>query len=340
MNPFSTPGVEIQAAIDILERARELDDREARLEHARGAIPALGDSRFARKLAQAVERYVEADELDRAIGLLRKLGDSEGGDGRPPANRSPRRVLVRVGLGLAIPLVGLGILLAASMTGGDKAEALVSLEQCRESQRALGTPVAIRRLALPPGMDNNGSPELARRTLAVEGSLGPGRYRYLAEKAGGAWAIRHGALELDGRYLMVVPCGGSVSESDAEGRLSRGYSGAGSARDVEGPAPVQAGDSCTVEVQPDPNFPGTVTFNCRVVVTCGGQAVYGATPDTGYVFCSARDGAPATAVDATGSGGGSGGDPMLRLNLPDGEVHLSDDPGWSFTIDLDRPLGS
>jgi hypothetical protein len=340
MNPFGTPKAEIREAIAILERARDLQDPQARQEHARQAIPALGDSRFARKLAQVVERFVEDDELDRAIELLQKLLKGDGGGGRAASGRSPRQVLVRVGAGLVIPLVIVGIFFAVSMSGGDKAEALLSLEGCRESQRALGTPIGVRQLAMPPGVDSNNNSELARRALPVKGSGGSGRYRYLAEKTGGAWTIRHGALEMDDRYLMVVPCGGSVSESDAEGRLNTGYSGTGSVRNVEGPAPVRDGEACTVEVHPDPNFPGTVTFNCRVVVTCGGRAVYGASPDTGYVFCSARDGAPAMAVDSTGTAGERGGDPMLRLNLPGGEILLSDDPGWSFTIDLERSHGS
>lgn len=339
MNPFSTPKAEIREAIAILEQARELQDPQARKEQARQAIPALGTSGFARKLAQAVERLVEDDELDRAIELLQKMLKGDGGSGRAASKRSPKQVLMRLGVGLAIPLVVLGIFFASSMTGGDKAEALVSLEHCRESQRALGTPITTRTLAMP-GLDNNDNTELAKRSLPVQGSGGEGRYRYLAEKAGGEWTIRHGVLETDDRYLMVVPCGGSVTQSDAEGRLRTGYSGAGSARNVEGAAPVQDGDPCTVEVHPDPNFPGTVTFNCRVVVTCGGKALYGATPDVGYVFCSARDGAPAMAVDETGTGGGRGGDPMLRLNLPGRQVQLSDDAGWSFTVDLERAHGS
>jgi hypothetical protein len=336
MNPFSTPTAEIQEAIAILEQARDLPDPEARQEHARQAIPALGNSGVARKLAQVVEQCIEDDELDRAIELLQKMLKGGGGSGRKASKRSPRQVVLRAGVGLAIPLVLGGLFLAVSMFGGDKAEALRSLEQCRESQRALGTPIVARKLAVPPGLDYNDNAELAKRALPVKGSGGAGRYHYLAEETGGAWTIRHGALQMDDQYLMVVPCGGSVSEADAEGLLSTGYSGTGSARDVKGPSPVQAGDACTVAVHPDPDFSsGSVTFNCRVAVTCGGRAVYGATADTGYVFCSARNGVPAMAVDTTGSLAGRGGDPMLRMNLPGREVHLSDDTGWSFTIDLD-----
>ncbi len=335
MNPFSTPKAEIRQAIAILEQARVLPTPDERRDHARLAIPALGDSQFARKLAQALEQRIEDDELDRAIALLQNLLDGDGGKGRKNSGQPPRRVLVRVAAGLLVPLVGLGLFLGMSMTGGDKAEALVSLEHCRESQRALGTPIATRSLAMP-GVDNNNNAELAKRSLPVKGSGGTGRYHYLAEKAGGAWTIRHGVLETDDRYLMIVPCGGSATESDAEGRLSRGYSGAGIVGSVEGSAPVQTGDPCTVEVHPDPNFPGTVTFNCRVAVTCGGTALYGATPDVGYVFCSARDGAPAMAVDGTGSAGERGGDPMIRMDLPGRQVQISEDTGWSITVELER----
>lgn len=335
MNPFSTPTAEIQQAIAILEQARDLPDLEARQVHARQAIPALGDSGVARKLAQVVEQRIQDDELDRAIELLQKMLKGDGGSGRKAPKRSPRQVMLRAGVGLVIPLGVAGLFFVVSMVGGDKAEALRSLEQCRESQRALGTPIVARKLAFPPGLDHNDNSELAKRALPVKGSGGAGRYHYLAEEAGGAWVIRHGALHVEDQYFMVVPCGGSVSESDAEGILSTGYSGTGSARDVKGTAPVQAGDACTVAIHPDPDFPGTVTFNCRVVVTCGGRALYGATPDTGYVFCSARNGVPAMAVDSTGTAAGPGADPMLRLNLPGREVQLSDDTGWSFTIDME-----
>jgi hypothetical protein len=331
MNPFSTPTAEIQEAIDILQQARALSDPRERQEHAEQAIPALGQTRFGRKLAQVVGGLVEDDDLDRAIELLQKV--TRGSEKTP--NRSPRQVLLRVGLGLAIPLVAVSVFFAGSVAGGDRAEALRSLEQCRESQRALGTPIETRWSTFPPGgLDHNDNSELARRALPVKGSGGTGRYHYLAEKLGGAWTIRHGALEVGGQHLMVVPCGGAVSESDAEGRLRTGFRGTGSVRDVEGMAPVQSGEACTVEVHPDPDFPDSVTFNCRVVVTCGGQAIYGASSDTGYVFCSARDGIPAMAVDSTGSSAGRGADPMLRLNLPSNEVRVSDDTGWSFTIDL------
>ena len=335
MNPFGTPKVEIRRAITILEQARVLPTPQERQEHARLAIPALGNSRFAGKLAQVVERRIEDDDLDRAIELLQNLLDGDAGQGGKSSGKPPQRVLLRVAAGLLVPLLGLGAFFAVSATGGDKAEALVSLEQCRESQRALGTPIGVRKLALP-GVDNNSNAELAKRSLPVQGSEGAGRYTYLAEKARGEWTIRHGVLETDDRYLMIVPCGGSVTESDAEGRLSQGYSGAGHVSSVEGSAPVQGGDACTVEVHPDPNFPGTVTFNCRVAVTCGGVALYGVTPDVGYVFCSARDGAPAMAVDGTGSAGERGGDPMIRMDLPGGQVKISEDTGWSVTVELDR----
>ena len=334
MNPFGTPTAEIEEAIAILQQARALSDPRARQEHARQAIPALGQTRFGRKLAQVVEPLVEDDELDRAIELLQKV--LRGSEKTP--NRSPRQVLLRAGLGLAIPLVAASVFFAVALAGGDRAEALRSLGQCRESQRVLGTPIETHWLAIPPGgMDFNDNSELARRSLPVKGDGGTGRYHYLAEKTGGAWIIRHGALEVGDQHLMVVPCGGAVSESDAEGRLRTGYRGTGRVRDVEGSAPVQSGATCTVEVHPDPDFPDSVTFNCRVVVTCGGQALYGASSDTGYVFCSARDGIPATAMDTTGSSAGRGADPMLRLNLPSNEVRVSDDNGWSFTIDLQGP---
>lgn len=333
-------------AVDLLEQARDQSDDQVRRRLEQEALAVLGEHRLTRKVAPRIGQLLADDDPAKALEMLRKLregfepgatqpGATPPGATQPRAKQQKARVLKRGCLGLVIPFGVAAVFVGSSLVGDDRPEALRSLEACQESRQALGTPVEVRWLGFPPGggPDANDQGELARRAMPVQGSAGAGRYTYLAEKTAGAWAVRHGALEVDGQHLMVVPCGGTVSESDAGGLLGGGFHGAGRVRDAEGSAPVQPGTPCTVEVHKDPDFPNGVTYNCRVVVTCGGTVLYGR-GSSGYVFCSVRDGTPATAVDADGSRSGQGTDPMLFMDLPGNEVQVADDAGWSITIEL------
>lgn len=318
-------------AIDLLEQARDVTDEPLRQRLVREALEVLEEHRLTRKVTPSIGGLADQGDLDSAIELLRNLKkDPPKKKGRPKA-----KVFRKGCLGLVVPLGIVGVFMGLSLAGNDRSEAMRTLEQCPESLQALGSPVEVRWLAFPPGggADTNANDTLARRAVPVAGSDATGRYTYLAEKTTGTWAVQHGALEVDGQHRMVVPCGGLVSESDARGRLQRGYEGTGRVRESVGSAPVQPDAQCTVVVHRDPDFPD-VTYNCRVVVTCGGTVLYG-TGSTGYIFCSVIDGAPATGLDASGSNSGQGEDPMLRLDLPAGEVQVSDDTGWSITIDVE-----
>ncbi len=330
-------------AIDLLEQARDQADDQVRQRLVREAIGVMEEHRHTRKLTPSIGGFAADGELDRAIELLRKL--EEGPEKRPgkpaekPKGKPKRAILVKGCLGLVIPFAMAMLFFAMSLSGNDRSPALRALEECRESQQALGSPIEVRWLALPPGggPDTHDASDTARRVVPVQGSVASGRYTYLAENTHGAWVVRHGAVEVDGQHLAVMPCDGPISESDAEGLLRQGFHGEGRVRETSGSAPVQTGAQCTVEVHRDTRFPD-VTYNCRVVVTCDGRILYGADESTGYVFCSARDGAPSRAVDGAGSNSGQGTDPMLQLALPDGEVRVSEDTGWSVVVEV--PTGS
>lgn len=332
ITPWGTMGLlglsksDIRACLDVLETARTFSDANMRRDHAQRVVPMLERMRCNKALITQIGTLIDQDQMDRAVQLL----------GAHQQRKSPLRMGC---LGVIIPLLaGLVFFFVGPILSGDRPVAMQVLNDCRAAQRALGTPIEVNRLGIPLGDGAiNSRSGMARRSLPVTGSDGWGRYHYFAEKPGDQWVIQHGMLEMEGQHLLVVPCVGLVSQSDAEGRLQSGFQDSGPIRDVKGSPPVQRDATCSVTVHRDPDYPDGVPYNCRVVVTCDGKTLYGASEDTGYVFCHVRDGAPTTAVDAIGSNSapeGDSADPMLRMDLPAHEVQVSDDDGWSFTIDL------
>lgn len=79
----------------------------------------------------------------------------------------------------------------------------------------------------------------------------------------------------------------------------------GTVVETSGPALLEIGETCTVSRIPV----DAGQFDCRVVVGCGGQVLYGADPRTGYVRCDGQEVIEdhnMTAFD---------GDPAMRLDL-------------------------
>ncbi|MFK7988599.1 MAG: hypothetical protein AB8I08_21445 [Sandaracinaceae bacterium] len=79
----------------------------------------------------------------------------------------------------------------------------------------------------------------------------------------------------------------------------------GTVVETSGPALLEVGETCTISRIPV----DAGQFDCRVVVGCGGQVLYGADPRTGYVRCDGQEiieDANMTAFD---------GDPAMRLDL-------------------------
>ncbi len=321
MGLFGISKSDIRVCLDVLNTARTFSDSQMRIDHAKRVVPMLQRLKANQALVQQVGTLIDEDQLDRAKLLLE-------------ASWKPKTPFRAGCLGFIIPAVAAGaFFVIGPRLNADYPLAMQALNDCRAAQRALGTPIELNPLAIPTGDSGiNENDDMARRALPVQGPAGKGRYHYFAEAWGGSWHIETGHLVVEGQHLMVVPCEGPVPPGDAEGRLQRGFQGGGTVRDLQGTPPVDPDASCSVTVHVDPDYPNGVPYNCRVVVACDNKLFYGASGDTGYVYCHVRDGSPTTALDATGSSASV--DPKIRMDLPSHEVQVSDDTGWSFTIDL------
>lgn len=79
----------------------------------------------------------------------------------------------------------------------------------------------------------------------------------------------------------------------------------GTVVETSGPALLDIGETCTISRIPV----DAGQFDCRVVVGCGGQILYGADPRTGYVRCDGQEVIEDTNMTAFD------GDPAMRLDL-------------------------
>lgn len=86
---------------------------------------------------------------------------------------------------------------------------------------------------------------------------------------------------------------------------------------VSGGGLFDAGTPCTVRMEPAAAHP----LDCRVEVSCDGRAIYGVTPETGYVRCSGRRAVRDGALSARD------GDPRLELDLDSGRVLVEEQLG-------------
>ncbi len=94
----------------------------------------------------------------------------------------------------------------------------------------------------------------------------------------------------------------------------------GTVVETTGPHVVAAGESCVIE-RHAVSLGGP--FDCRVVVRCGEQTLYGADPRTGFLSCGGRElveDRNTTRFD---------GDPAFRLDLPRGEVTVEERVGMA-----------
>jgi hypothetical protein len=90
-----------------------------------------------------------------------------------------------------------------------------------------------------------------------------------------------------------------------------------------GATSVARGDPCTVAVTPE-----STNFNCRIVVRCADQVLYGS-DNAGYNRCAVKDGQPMGAKDRSDTDG----DPICSLDLTAGSVILSSNqPPATFAI--------
>ncbi len=317
-------GQEIQACIDILQEAKTFGDVALRAEHARRALPQIERLKQGRMLAAAVAKDIDGDDLDHAIELLKMV-------------RGARRHVVARRVVLLLVPFSVVLAVIVMQFGGARKEAVAAANGCWAAQEAIGQDIAQPWWGVGCGSsESSGGSGYAQWSIPVSGTDGGGTLSYTAEQGGGVWRIQHATLRVDGRFIGVVPCTGEIGDrDDARGIIDAGVSREGVVTTVSGEAPVTEGDRCSVLVLPDPDFPDSVPFNCRVLVSCDGRAIYGTTSTNGYVFCAVRDGRPVSAHDGAGSADSS--DPMLDMNLAKNGVTISDDAPtrYSFSIALE-----
>jgi hypothetical protein len=107
----------------------------------------------------------------------------------------------------------------------------------------------------------------------------------------------------------------------------------GRVKEVVGLPGLAPNHGCVVAVTPE-----HTRFNCRIIVRCGGEVLYG-DGNGGYNRCAVEAGKPVGAQDRSTTDG----DPACRLDLVGGTVEIdSDQPGQQFaiTIRLDPPAGT
>lgn len=322
MGYFRDSAEEVQACIDALLAAQGYADPELRRASANEAIGLVERLQVGRKLAPNVRKLVEADDLTRAILLLRAYQQ----------NRGFRLGIIPVVL---VPLIAIGYFTIFPRMGGHHEAALKSVDECPTALEALGDDLEMPLLGFPTGStQSNSGMSYAGWSIAVRGNSARGELSYYAYQHGGPWDVYHAALSVGDDHYLVVPCWGKVPAADAAGELQSGYEGKGTVALTKGKAPVAKGDACSIRVLVERDYPSKIPFNCKIQVTCADKTLYGAEEHGGYAFCHARGGKPVSAFDSGGSD--TTGDPILELDLDKRTLRMSDDAAsgsYSFTIE-------
>lgn len=224
---------------------------------------------------------------------------------------------------LFVPLFFLSFGNAPSCMGFDE-PTLQALEQCPASAAALGTPISESWMGVSCGsaktVDDRGR---ASWTFPVAGPRGSGSVDIRARRREGVWTLTSGMLTTSSGQIDFVHCTSTGSTGIAPQTLRANVAS------TIGASGVTTGDACTVAVMPT----GETPQNCRVEVRCGSAALYGATPQVGWVTCGVDASGGLTARDADPSS--SGGDPTLDLRLGAHVVVLTDvGPAGSWAVEL------
>jgi hypothetical protein len=250
------------------------------------------------------------------------------------AARRPSRLRSGLVLGGVAALLVVGIPTLGRLVGilfGFDAVVMSELNACPLATEALGSPIEHTSLGLSCGSAEGscGSGE-ASWTEPVVGPKGRGSYSFDVQGQDGTWVLRQATLAAGGRDLDIAQC--------ALARRGQGVLDttrlAGTVVSVVGPTPSPAGAACDVSIGP-----GGGPFGCRVVITCGGAMLYGASEHTGYTRCSVQAGPDGRrAITALDKGSDRiDGDPTLDLHTATHEVLLNDRHGavpWAVTIRL------
>lgn len=97
---------------------------------------------------------------------------------------------------------------------------------------------------------------------------------------------------------------------------------------VKGATSVATGERCTIRVEPAEGEP----HNCRIVVKCGAQILYGALKSNGYVHCALDGGVAISAHEAAPNDN----DPDLHWDMATGQATVKD-TGWQVDLKISAP---
>ncbi len=321
MSFFRDSAQQVQACIDILEKAKTFKEDRLSKMHAQSALPLVHKLRRGKRLEPQIRQLVNVGNLNQAIKLLQVYQKHRGFNIKP---------LVAIAMLLGL----MTYFFIYPRWGGHDEEALEVAKQCAPVVEALGDDINFKFWSYSSGRSTkDGGANYALWTKTLAGSKASGRYRYIAYDYGGPWQVIHAGLTVDDKHYLVVPCRGQTSEGDAYGRLVTGYDGKGKVTSIKGHAPVKVGDPCSVTITIVPNYPNPIYFNCRLKVRCANQVYYGTSDNNAYIFCDVQDGKTITAYDKGGTE--TTGDPMIDFDLNRHRLILSDDVDgrtYSFTI--------
>lgn len=125
--------------------------------------------------------------------------------------------------------------------------------------------------------------------------------------------------------LTVAPLSDPYPYDDSTLAFSERIKQKAKVEKIQGKAPIRPGASCDVRLTPEIDE----KMNCRALVKCGAQIVYGGTY-SGLSTCEAKDGKPTRFADESHDG-----DPVLRWDILAGKLELvvqKDGSEWSAEL--------
>lgn len=255
-------------------------------------------------------------------------------DEKRPARRSTgAKLWVLYVLGVAALVAG-PALFAPSCEGFED-DALKTMNACSLAAEALGGEGKRVDWGLQLNHTKNKKGQKVRHAktdVLVRGPKGEGRLDVDAVRVDDLWSLRAAVLHVGGRSIEITRCGEATSATlDAP----RAFTGRVKEATPTTPAPVGAPCSVRIEHKYD-------QVVCRAEVECGGQKLYGATPELGFHFCgyvaTSRTTKALVALDRDRRKPRD--ESELWLDERRGRVELVSRQGrddWALTIELGQP---
>jgi hypothetical protein len=253
-----------------------------------------------------------------------------------------QRVATRKKGGMLWPLyvVGVGVLIAgpalfAPSCEGFEDDAITALNACSLAAEALGG----KGERVDWGFQLNSSKTKrgqqvrhSKTDVLVRGPKGDGHLDVDAVRVEGLWSLRKAELRVGGRTIEITRCGEATSAT-----LDAPRTFTGKVKETTPSTPAPVGAPCTVQVKHE--YDQVV---CRAEVECGGQKLYGATPELGFHFCGyVATGRTTKALVALDRDRRRPRDESeLWLDERRGRVELVSQKGrddWALTIELTPP---